>query len=234
MTPTPEIFSSSIVAVGDFNPAIFSPDWLEQNKLIGEADAEFARERVPDRSLFVSHQVTKFESEWFVLQVLEKRFLLISKGVLSLSFKDLAAGIFQLLPHIPINAVGLNFVGHFKLENQDDYHKIGDILAPKDIWKTLYPSDFPGLEQITVRFQKGPRDNPVPTKDEKRITVQPSLKLKYGIILSLNDHRDVSIRDDDGLTAAERVRSIVDTQWEHVWHDAERVFNNLLSQALAQ
>ena len=39
MTRTADIFGSSVVAVGAFNPAIFSPDWLERNKLIGQDDA---------------------------------------------------------------------------------------------------------------------------------------------------------------------------------------------------
>jgi hypothetical protein len=121
VTHTAEILTSSIVAVGDFNPAIFSPDWLERNDLIGEGDADTAREGGRTRSMMlVSHQATTFETEWFALQVLESQFSLTSKDVLSPAFKDLAVGIFQLVPHTPVTAVGLNFLGHFKLASEHD------------------------------------------------------------------------------------------------------------------
>jgi hypothetical protein len=58
MAHTLEVWSAQIVAVGSFNPAIFSADWLEKNRLLGESDSEFARKsqsyvgRVPpDRRL---------------------------------------------------------------------------------------------------------------------------------------------------------------------------------------
>lgn len=235
MAYTAEILSSQIVVVGDFNPAIFSPDWLERNKLIGEGDAITARAVSPGRTtLLVSHQVSTFESEWFALQVLENQFSLTSKGVLTLPFKDLAAGIFQLVSHTPVNAVGLNFTAHFKLASQETYHKFGDVLAPKDIWGPLYDGEHAGLEQLTIRFQRGSRDKQADTKDEKRITVQPSRSLKNGISLSLNDHHDVTRGDEDSLTPAERVADIVDTLWEPAWKDAIRVFDKVLSMALAK
>jgi hypothetical protein len=226
-----QIFTSSIVAAGDFNPAIFSPDWLERNKLIGEGDATVAREGSQGRQLLVSHQVSTFESEWFALQVVENQLSLTSKGVLSLAFKDLAAGIFQLVSHTPVTAVGLNFVGQYKFASEENYHKVGDVLAPKGIWSTLYPDECAGLEQITIRFKRGTRDKPEETKDEKRITLQPSRNIKYGVSLSLNDHHDVTVGEGE-LTPAERVAIIVDEQWEPVWRNAVDVFDKLLSNAV--
>ena len=120
VTHTAEIFTSSVVAVGDFNPAIFSPDWLEGNKLIGKSDADTVRE---SKSMISSHQVTSFETKWFALQVLENRFSLTSKDALSPALKDLAVGIFQLVPHTPVTAVGLNFLAHFKLTSEEEYHR---------------------------------------------------------------------------------------------------------------
>jgi hypothetical protein len=228
---TAEIFTSSIVAVGDFNPAIFSPDWLERNKLIGEGDAAFARDRSTGRPLIVTHQVSNFETEWFSLQVLENQFTLTSKGVLSPAFKDLAAGVFQLVSHTPVVAVGLNFVGHFKLASADEYHRIGDVLAPKGIWDTLYPGEVAGLEQLTVRFQRGTRDNLVQTKDEKRITLQSVRNIKYGASLSINNHHNVT-DSAENLSPAERVSNIIDSQWEAAWRDAVRVFDQLISMAV--
>lgn len=229
MAHTAEIFTSLIVAVGDFNPAIFSPDWLERNGLIGEDDADIAREGSQGKSLIVSRQVSNFETKWFALQVLENQFSLTSKDALSPAFKDLAVGIFQLVPHTPLTAVGLNFVGHFKLATEDDYHRLGDMLAPKDIWEGLYPDQAHGLADLTIQIRSGDRSKPQKTKDEKRVSVQPSTRIKFGIFLSYNDHKDVSAGEEDDLTPAERGSAIIDKEWESSWQDARRVFDGLLS-----
>jgi hypothetical protein len=229
---TAEILTSAIVGVGDFNPAIFSPDWLERNGLIGKDDADSVREGSQGKSLLVSHQVTTFETKWFALQVLENQFTLTSKDALSPAFKDLAVGIFQLVPHTPIKAVGLNFMGHFKLASEDAYHRVGDVLAPKDIWKALYPDESSGLADLTIRVQRSKRGELLKTKDEKRISIQPSSKLKFGAFLSYNDHHDVGSGEDDNLKPAERVAAVIDDKWESSWQDAVRVFDGLLSMAL--
>lgn len=232
MAYTPEILTSSLVAVGAFNPAIFSPDWLERNSLIGKDDADTARE---GQSLLISHQVTAFETKWFALQVVENQFSLTSKDALSPAFKDLAVGIFQLVPHTPVTAVGLNFLAHFKMPSEAEYHLVGDKLAPKDIWSDLYPEEVAGLADITIRVQRGGRGGePLKSKDEKRIAVQPSAKIKYGVYFSYNDHHDVSVADENGQRPAERVASIIDNEWESSMKDALRVFDAVLSKTLGK
>lgn len=231
---TPEILASSIIAVGDFNPAIFSPDWLEGNHLIGESDASTVRDGSQGGSLIVSHQVTAFETKWFALQVLENQFSLTSKDALSPAFRDLAVGIFQLVPHTPVTAVGLNFLAHFKLNSEDEYHRVGDVLAPKGIWKELYPDESAGLANLTIRIQNCVRGEVLKTKNEKRVSIQPSSKLKWGVFLSYNDHHDVSEFHEDNLRPAERVAAIIEEQWEESWKDSLRTFGGVLSSALSK
>ena len=231
---TADILTSVIIAVGDFNPAIFSPDWLERNNLIGKDDADAVREGGQGKALLVSHQVATFETKWFALQVVENQFSLTSKDALSPAFKDLAVGIFQLVPHTPVTAVGLNFLGHFKLASEDAYHRVGDKLAPKDIWKTLYPDESPGLADLTIRIQHWTRGEPLNTKDEKRISLQPSSKFKFGAYLTYNDHHDVTGTYEDNLRPAERVAGVIDNEWGSSLNDAVRVFDGVLSKALGE
>lgn len=234
MTYKADIFTASIVVLGNFNPAIFSPDWLARNNLIGEGDATVAREGRTGKQPLISHQVTNIDTEWFTLQVLDSKFSLTSKGVLNPALKDLAIGIFQLVPHTPVIAIGLNFIGQFKLNTVEEQHKIGDVFAPKDVWNTLYPDDFyAGLENLTIRIQHGSREEGAPdTNDEKRILLHRSSNFKSGIALSLNDHRDLTEGTDDSLSPAERLVEIVEDQWDAVWKDSERVFNQIISKAL--
>jgi len=127
----------------------------------------------------------------------------------------------------------LNFTGHFKLRNQNDYHRVGDALAPKDIWNELYPEHHAGLANLTIRLQQGTRANPGKTNDQQNISLQASTKFKFGAFLSYNDHHDIRAIDDD-MSPAECVAAIIDTGWEASWHDAVRVFDGLLSKALEQ
>lgn len=230
MTKTAEIFGSSIVAVGAFNPAIFSPDWLERKDLIGQGDADDATR---SSSIVVSHQATVFETEWFALQVFENQFSLTSKGALTPAVKDLAVGILSLVPHTPISAIGLNFLAHFRLNTETEYHKIGDVLAPKTIWNGLYPEQgSAGLANLSIRIQDAERGSAPRSGNEKRISVQPSSKLKLGVFMSLNDHREI-MASDHGASPAEQAASIVDLDWQNSCDDAVRVFGQVISNALA-
>lgn len=232
MLRTPDIFGSSIVALGAFNPAIFSPDWLEKNRLIGADDASAAKAL---SSYIISGQVSFFETGWFSTQVVENQFVLNSKGPLSPAFRDLAMGILSLVPHTPISAVGLNFMGHYRMGNDADYHKVGDVLAPKSIWKDLYSgeNDSIGVGDLTMRIQRGPRGQPT-TKDERRISLQSSTKLPCALYLAYNDHHEIVEDRDRNLTSAERAIEVINNDWESSQADALRVFDGLISRALEE
>ena len=136
--------------------------------------------------------------------------------------------LFQLVSHTPVKALGLNFIGHFKLDSQEQQHKVGDTFAPKGIWNKLYPNTYAGLDQLTTRIQQGTRDDTIEKPvNEKRITVQPCHSFKYGVSLSINDHHNVSI--DNDLTPAEQVSTIIDEKWQSSWEDSVRVFDQVLS-----
>ncbi|MFY9261048.1 MAG: hypothetical protein WAO71_11125 [Gallionella sp.] len=231
---SPEIFGSAIVLVGNFNPAIFSPDWLENNGLIGNGDAEEARQ---SPSFIISRQVSVFETDWFALQVLENQLSLTSKGALSAAFKDLAVGILSLLSHTPIAAIGLNFLAHYRLASEADYHKVGDILAPKAIWSNLYPveNSAAGLVNLSIMIQPCTRTQARTQApgDVRNISVQPSDKFKYGVFLNYNDHRIINNIERNDQTMAEHAASIIDADWQNAWDDALRVFALIVTRALA-
>lgn len=222
-----ETLTSSIVAVGKFNPAIFSPDWLEKNGLIGAADADDARNA---SSTVISHQASFFETAWFSLQVLEGQYSLTSKGALTPALRDLAVSIFQLVQHTPVEALGLNFIAHYKLPSLALCHKIGDTLAPKEIWNSLYPGEdrSAGLGNLVIRIQNGERDHPK-NEDEIRLTVQPSTLVKgLGVAFLYNNHMKSPSENPNGLWVSDTVRA----KWESAWSDATRVFEQVMSKCL--
>ena len=63
MRIVPEISGTSIVLVGSFNPAIFTPAWFELHGLLPKGTAESA-------ALELAHpQATVFNAEWLNLNV---------------------------------------------------------------------------------------------------------------------------------------------------------------------
>lgn len=242
MAATLKVYSSSIVTLGNFNPAIFSPDWLHRNNLIGKDDTNTAKEQ---KSLTITNQIAVIETDWFWLQVLQNQFSLESRKTVDPRLRDLVAGILTLVPQTPITAVGLNFSGHYQLSNRDEYHKIGDVLAPKKIWEQVFPkknqeadsgkTQSIGLANLALKIQPCKRDEIPPTKDEKNIFIQASnIISSNGILLTLNNHRDVSKQTEDDLTSAERVARIISNDWESCNKESEEIFKHILSLVLAE
>ena len=232
---TVEEFSSAVVALGDFNPPIFSPDWLEHNGLIGEEDAAAARQ---DDGLVVAKQLTRFQTDWFILEVIEQRFSLTGRGPLAASpaLKDLAAGILLLVPHTPITAMGLNFFAHYKFLIEADYHKVGDILAPKAVWnKVVAPEGDKdiGLLNLTMQISPYKRGERPTTKDVRQVGVQRSPKVTNGILLSYNDHHETAFESNKDKSSAEFAVEIIYEHWEAAWSDATRIFDELIALSLA-
>lgn len=229
---TTDLLSSTIVVVGSFNPRIFSPDWLEKNELIGPNDAEYARNA---SDLIITAQITRVQTEWFVLQVVEEQLILEGKGVLTPNLKDLAVGIFSILGHIPVTAVGLNFLAHFKIQSHDFYHFFGDQLAPKEIWYGVFPRDdyHAGLDSLVIKVEPATAMKEAPKiRDAKNITVSHSKRFTQAIQFVFNNHFDISGRGSELGTSADATAKIVEESWQLTWDESVRTFKAVLDSTL--
>jgi len=224
---------ANIVAVGIFNPAMFSVDMLKENGLLGAEDADLARDQ---GSYVLTRQVNTLETEWARLQVLENQLLIMSKGALSPAVRDIAVGILSLLSYTNISAVGLNFFGHYKMSSRADYHRVGDVFAPKTIWNDIFPTENhnTGMETLTVVVQPARREENAVMGNVKQITLQPSKLIPDGLFLSCNDHYVVEADDQTKIGTAERVARLIETKWEPSWQETNKLFNSLISKALGE
>lgn len=230
MAATLEIFGSAIIVLGNFNPAIFTPEWLERHKLIGVEDAEKARQG----QLVISAQASRFETEWFILQVLGDQFALTSNGALTPGIKDLAIGALSLLPHTPVRALGMNFFAHYKMATIADYHEVGDFLAPKEIWHKMFPGDnvSAGMTDVSITIEPVKRGEKPKTPDRKNLTVQPSRKVASGIFFSYNDHHEIADDDPQQKPSVEWCIKLINDQWQLIWEDSKRVFDGIIENAI--
>lgn len=227
---SPENSGATLVLLGAFAPPNFSPDWMLSNKLIGEGDRAAAN----SHQLIVSHQVTVWETEWFGIQASPERLLLRGVGPVTPALRDLAMGVLTLLPETPVEALGMNFSTHFKIGGREIYHKIGDVLAPKDIWKTLVPEGHSvGMSDLTVLIQPFQRDGVVSTKDSVQISVQPSNSVAGGIFININNHKNIAERDATKSKPAEIAFEIIEKEWESLWQSSGETMVKLLEGAIA-
>ena len=128
----PEVSGGSIVVVGEFSPRVFSPDWLVRQKLLAVEDADAAKVDL------ISFDVTQFSTDWLLVLVDRQRLQIQVKQDPLIRLFDLVMGLLPLFPEQPVQAVGLNRDVHVRLPTEDAWHRLGDMLAPKDPW----PKEF--------------------------------------------------------------------------------------------
>jgi len=211
MPPEPEIDSVAIVVIGSFNPAILHPLWFSQNGLIREQEGQNAEIQI------VHREASIFKTEWFSLQVTKDRFFLAaSDPTMHLPARDLALGTFRLLEHTPLTAFGLNRIQEFRIDSEDEWHAIGDQLAPKDKWW-----DFmirPGMRSLTIEGKRQKSDS-----DRIQIHIEPVPREMHGVVIRVNEH--YSLEADSYKTVAsqhERLANVLTNAWVDFMSYAEQ------------
>ncbi|SHM59185.1 hypothetical protein [Cryptosporangium aurantiacum] len=191
--PLPRIAvdNAAIVVKGAFNPAIFSPLWLQNVGLIGETEFEAA---VLDG---ISRDFAIFSVDWLNLQVLPDSIQLRTEVAEETErMRDVAIGILRALPHTPLSALGINRIAHFDAENEERWHAIGDRLAPKKVWSSALK--FPATRSVSIIGGRAGNYGGSVT-----VTVEPSTVIPYGVFVAINDHYDFTRVDDPPMSRAD-------------------------------
>ncbi len=147
MVYKPEIEGASIVLVGATNPAIFNPDWFLRHNLISEPDFKSAATEL------ITPQLTILKIAGMKIVVQPERFQIEtqSEDMLAPS-RDLVLGAFGILNETPIASMGLNRHENYRMDSEDEWHKVGHVLAPKDKWKGLL--DDPGTLSVQIQGKR--------------------------------------------------------------------------------
>ncbi len=178
----------SIVLTGSFNPAIFHPLWFGQHGLLPDDEAKVKVTTKDDdarlaQGLGIVHpRLTQFQLDWVRVQVTQDRFAAIADAGHSLPLRDLVLGTFRLLEHTPVGAMGLNRMMHFPMKDDEEWHLLGDTLAPKDFWREVLDGR-PGLRSLTIEGKRHGSEARVMT-----VKIEPSLRVTNGIFLETNEH----------------------------------------------
>lgn len=206
--------SVRIVLVGSFNPAIFHPGWFARQQLVPDSDAERAQIKV------IARELAAFDlGDLFSIEVEGERFIAASTQAPGyLPLRDLVVGTFTLLRHTPVRFVGINITGHFRIDTEEAWHALGHELAPKEVWRECL--DEPGLKSLSIR---GNRPDRYP--GAVNVKVEPSVVVRPGLFVSLNDHFELVGPQDAGAAVA-----LIGEQFEPAFERYEKVTTSILAR----
>ena len=173
-----EMEGMSLVLRGNFNPSIFQPAWLAKHGLVREEEATHAEIQI------ITPEVTMFKiAKDLSILVQQNQFQIDTLAPeAGLPLRDLALGIFRILEHTPISAMGLNRHMHFKMQSEGDWNTVGHMLAPKQLWSGLLQQ--PGTRSVVVEEKRSDSEGKLV------VTVQPSEKVSPGVYVGVNKHYD--------------------------------------------
>lgn len=207
----PEIDKANVVFVGDFNPRIFRVDWFAAQGLLPEEEATSAEVDI------VHPELSRFSTDWLVVQVERHRFLAETSVPPKIRLADLVVRLFgEYLSHTPVHLVGINRIVHFAVPDMDTLDRIGERLAPQDAWGEWArqikgsPEHHGGMQSITMQQTLlDDRD-----KGYIRAKVEPSTKLKasFAVNVDVNDHYVIGNPSD--VTGCENAVSLVSNRFE--------------------
>lgn len=214
MSISPEIEGISIIVLGAFNPQIFNPDWLARQKLIQEGEAEKAAVEA------ISSDIAVFSLGWAKLEVTRERAAFSTNQPQHYEIlRDLVIAVFKILRHTPLTRFGINWIYHFKMPDEESWHKVGHKLTPKEPWKDAL--EKPGMRNVTMQ---GARSDDL--KGSVNVTVQPSVKVRPGLYINVND--DFELNTEIPENSAEQLVKIISGHFEESHRRSKTISERIL------
>jgi hypothetical protein len=210
----PELDGLFLVLVGNFNPAIFQPAWLGRHNLASEAEVDQAVIELI-RSDFVLYNLGPFR---FTVQLdrFQAETLRPDHGY---RMRDLVCQIFDVLKETPIRQMGINRMMHFGMPSENEWHRVGHQLAPKEIWKRIM--DEPGTLSVSVQGRR-----PGAASKHVVIRAEPSGQVKPGVFVQTTEHYE---KETDSSTW---VSDVLQANWDEAQNYALNAAQQLLKGCL--
>lgn len=190
----------TVVLVGHFNPAIFTPYWFAEYDLIRVQEAESAEIHV------VHPDIASFDAAGIRFQVTRQKFSASTVNASCFQLvRDVVVGTFHLLEHTPIVAIGINRDVHVRAQ-REAWERLSNRWVARDPFRGFMPSPAPSSLSVESERADG-------RQGQYTVKVEPSQRIQ-GVYLSVNDEIR---RADDAVDHG--CREIIDVL-EEGWHDA--------------
>ena len=227
----PEISGVSVVLLGSFNPAIFTPAWFSLHEILPKSAADNA-------DLQVAHgQLAVFSTEWLQLHVTPDRFHATTQQGPLVRVRDLVARVFrEHLFHTPVKAIGINREIHFRANSPAARDRVGRRLAPVEPWGEIAETlelggEDGGMTSLTMR---GSRPDRRPPGGHINVTVEPSVRIDdgrsgLGLYVHINDHYAM---DDTAPDGRAKLLGFLEDGFELSIRRADDIVNHVMSLAV--
>jgi len=215
LNPSPVKQSLSIVFLGSFNPRIFHPIWFMREGLALQEEVEASLAETKLESPIITPDLSRCDIGPEISVECQTGRLSLSAATMlgEERLRSIAAAILQKLPHTPVTAVGINHTQIFDCRDENEWHHVGDLLAPKgEIWSKVMEGR-PGMVGLRVEeFRAGPPPVRIWATVEPVREVHPP----YRFAIHTNWHTDISINANDAMNQSEIASQFVSSQWENV------------------
>jgi hypothetical protein len=226
----PKIAGASIVLVGNFNPAIFSPDWFIRHGLVNEQAVQR-----DDPDFIVHPQIAQFKLDWCQIVAETGKFSISSSKDPLVLIMDLAVRTFsEFLPHTPLRQLGINRQVHFQVASPDVRDAIGFRLAPPDAWgewgahiTASSNQKRGGLRSLTMQQQVFDDDR----SGHISTTVQPSSQITpgLGIYVQVNDHFEAT--EQDPARGTREIVTLLEDRFETSLSNSDSIIDQIMRLA---
>lgn len=207
-----EIYTIGIVLLGNFNPVILTPFWLSSKGLIRETEAETAKVDI------IHPDISRFEIDWLSVETTPNRIhFKTNRESHFLALKDLIISIFSHIKETPINAIGINHLCHFSLNDFKEYEKFGYWLSPVQEFGELLNNP----KVLSVQYVETLKEK---TDGVIRITISPSDLIldKKSLVFNFNHHFE-----NPNMTDAKSIMSLLNDKWDFSFKKVDQL-NNLI------
>ena len=222
----PEFSGVSVVLLGSFNPAIFTPAWFALHELLPKSAAENAELQVAHPGL------TVFSTEWLQLQITTDRFQAATRSAPNIRVHDFVARVFgEHLFHTPVSALGINRYVHFRAQSQNARDRVGRMLAPVEPWRPCFENVKLDSEHIRMRSLTIGVAQPEgrPPGRSVNVTVEPSARIdddQSGIFVGVNDHYVVGV---DGIEGRRQLLTFLTDDFESSIKRSDVIIDHVMS-----
>ena len=224
----PERKQFSIVLIGNFNAALFEPEWFFRNGIISQEDVDLARDENSVFPIVVTSQLTLFKTSQFTIKIEQNKFSVISETESFSLIRDFVVNTFAVLGGYTIKAFGFNYSAHYNVGDMDTYQMIGDNLAPKKYWVSFLEDEVTGIDRKSgladIQMIKYKEDNIGYIK----IQLQPSNFIRPGVFITCNDHYQIDEKDSN----ADNVITMISEAFEPRYEYMKNMHINLLNEVV--
>lgn len=176
---------TTIVIAGQFHPGVFTPDWFESHQIVSKEDCENSKIN------FIDSSTIHIDFGWFSWFSDPQRAMIeLNTDGYDNQMLDLTRSILTMFAYTKVSAIGINFKFFINMNSEEDWHKIGHTLAPKDVWKSSFGNKdlHYGMKETALQVEDYYGENSILNMSVKTANNVNEPKHPHRLLIEFNNH----------------------------------------------